>query len=318
MIMPQFKGVIMLFFDTMLFLLLVAAIMLVILGLLLNYGSNSQIGEPFDRFKTAVVIRQKLRLPDRLANPIAIILGTGWGDVIVLEDERSVFLSELPGFKNLPEHPTHKRQLCFGFLAGRPVFVLRGRVHMNEAPCSTELANIARLQIEMLCAFEVKKFILTAAVGGLLTSRLSEPASTERVCVIDGFVTLFAPDIPLYSGEYVNPEDTLDPDLRQLAVSVGREVGLDVFTGGHVMVRGPFFEGRRYDKIVLTQTGAQVVGMSILPEACVAALHDAKVLALGFVSNTATETHSDELIRSRAQEAGDKLGALLSGIIVQI
>lgn len=248
---------------------------------------------------------------------LAIILGTGWGDTLVLKDERSVALSKLPGFKDLPEHPTHKRHLCFGRLNGRWVFALRGRVHMNEVPYSAELANMVRLQIETLCVFGVKTFILTSAVGGLLRGHPSERqrAFTGTICAVDGFVTIFAPDMPLFGGEFVSPEDTLDLGLRQLAMKVGRRADLEVFEGGHAMVRGPFFEGRRYDKLVLARSGADTVGMSILPEACVAALYNARVLALGFVSNDDAEKHSDELVRQRAKEVGGKLGALLGGIV---
>lgn len=298
----------MFFFYTILFFLLVVGIALSVLGLFIN----------LDPYKTAAAIRRKLRLPDELVAPTAIILGTGWGDTLVLENERSAPLSALPGFRKLSEHPTHKRRLCFGYLAGRPVFVLRGRVHLNEAPHSAELARMARLQVEMLCVLGVEKFVLTAAVGGLLTSRMAASPSDQYVCVIDGFVTVFAPEMPLYAGEHVNPEDALDPTFRQLAVDVGREVGLKTFEGGHVMVRGPFFEGRKYDKIVLTQTGADVVGMSILPEACVAAIHNARVLALGFVSNDAIEPHSDELVRKRTKAAEAKLDLLLHGVVFRL
>lgn len=304
----------MFFFYTLLFLLIVAAVALGVLGLLINRDFDDRS----DPYKTAATIRRKLRLSDELVASTAIILGTGWDDTLVLDDERSVLLSALPGFGKLLEHPTHKRLLCFGYLAGRPVFVLRGRVHLNEAPHSAELAKMVRLQVEMLCALRVEKFVLTAAVGGLLTSRMAVSPSDKHVCVVDGFVTVFAPDMPLYAGEYVNPEDALDPILRRLAVDVGREVGLKTFEGGLVMVRGPFFEGRKYDKIVLTQTGADVVGMSILPEACVAALHNARVLALGFVSNDAVEPHSDELVRERTKAVGAELGLFLQRIVSRL
>lgn len=269
---------------------------------------------------TATDLDSRFQLADDRVPKTAIILGTGWGDTITLEDERSITLHELPGFERLQTFLTRQCLLCHGCLNGHLVFVLRRRIHTNEVPNSVELADMVRLQIEMLCVLGVKTFVLTAAVGGLLRGHALKDrrALTGTVCVIDGFVTLFAPDMPLYGGEFVSPEDTLDSNLRQMAMEVGREVDLDVFEGGHVMVRGPFFEGRRYDKSFLARTGASVVGMSILPEACVAALYGARVLALGFVSNDDAEKHSDELVRQRAKNASDKLGALLEGIIPRL
>ena len=78
------------------------------------------------------------------------------------------------------------------------------------------------------------------------------------------------------------------------------------------MVRGPFFEGRRYDKAVLAATGAAVIGMSVLPEACVAALYaGVEVLAVAHVTNTAVEAHSHDVILQRAQDATETLRRVL-------
>jgi purine-nucleoside phosphorylase len=293
------------------------ALIMITTGLL--FRSDKAAG-PVDPKKAAIAIRRKLRVSEDAHDHVAIVLGTGWGEAVSLEDERSVFLAELPGFEKLPRHPTHQRLLCYGRLNGHWVFILRGRVHMNEIPYDTELADMVRLQIEMLCAFGVKKFILTAAVGGLLRGYAPENrhAFVGTICAIDGFVTLFAPDMPLYGGEFVCPEDALDSNLRRLAAKAGQEVGLTVFEGGHVMVRGPFFEGRRYDKIALSLTNADVVGMSILPEACVAALHRASVLGLGYVTNDDAEECSDEVVRSRVRAASAKLGAFLHSVISRI
>ncbi len=59
--------------------------------------------------------------------------------------------------------------------------------------------------------------------------------------------------------------------------------------------------------------------MSMLPEACIAALYDdVKVLGLGFVTNSDNETHSHERNLAQAQKASAKLGGLLERIIRRI
>lgn len=276
--------------------------------------------KPFDARKTALVIRRKFKLSKDAVVPMVFVLGTGWGDTVKLECEQSVALRKLPGFRQLLDHPTHQRRLCFGYMEGKAVFVMRGRIHMNETPNSTELANMVRLQIEMFRYLGAKRFVLTSAVGGLLRGHGpgDQQAKTGHIGVVDGFVTLFAPDMPLYGGEFVAVENCLDPELRRLAGVACVEVGLESFEGGHVMVRGPQFEGTKYDKRVLAETGAKIVGMSILPEACVATLWGAKVLAVCFVSNDDAEAHSDELVRARTQAASDKLGAMLKALIKQL
>ena len=272
--------------------------------------------EPFDARETAQAIKCAFGLSERAVVKAVFVLGTGWGDTIRLENEKSIVLRRLPGFRGLPDHPTHQRKLCFGYLDGEPVFVLRGRIHMNEVPYSTKLANMVRLQIEMFRYLGVERFVLTAAVGGLVRGHGlgDQQAKTGTVGIADGFVTIFAPDMPLYGGEFMAVETTLDPRLRKLALEACSEVGLEGFEGGHVMVRGPQFEGTRYDKRTLAEAGAKMVGMSVLPEACVAALWDAKVLVLGFVSNDDVEAHSDELVQTRVKAAADKLGVLIKAI----
>ncbi len=129
--------------------------------------------------------------------------------------------------------------------------------------------------------------------------------------------------MPLHTGEFCSPEDELDIGLREMAQHAAKAAALQAYPGTHVMVRGPFFEGRRVDKRILAhEDGAQVVGMSILPELAVfsATCHDPKrrALALTFVTNTASEKHSHEDNQARAKANAPKLAAFLAGIISRI
>lgn len=260
-------------------------------------------------------VKSQLPLPFASGNngPIGLILGTGWGDVLQIENPYRISLADIPGFGALTKLEGHARELMIGRVSGRQVLVLRGRIHLNEVPADPELFKMVRLQVEMLLQLGACQLILTSAVGALRPQNGAMPLSVGDVCAIDGFVTLFAPDMPLWAGEFCSPEDTLNLRLREIALAERGELRVSV--GGHVMVRGPFFEGRRYDKRLLAQTGASVVGMSILPEACVAALYGARVLALGFVTNSDIETHSHETNLAQAKSAAAKLGGLLERIV---
>ncbi len=88
--------------------------------------------------------------------------------------------------------------------------------------------------------------------------------------------------------------------------------------GGYAMMRGPYFEGRLYDKKALAMTGASIVGMSTLPEACIAALYGAKVLAVAFITNDAVEEHSHAINMERAGAASAGLGAYLESVIARM
>ncbi|OGL74670.1 hypothetical protein A3C96_01865 [Candidatus Uhrbacteria bacterium RIFCSPHIGHO2_02_FULL_60_10] len=263
--------------------------------------------------------------------PIGIILGTGWGDVLALDDYREMDMkTQVPGFETLCELEGHHRKVAYGLLNGVPVVAQRGRVHLNEEPLVSDgdrTRAMVRLQTEMLIKLGVKTIILTCAAGALY--REVSPSSAARmagdrirvgdICVIDGFVTEFMPRRALTGGEFKSPEDTLDPGLREIALSEAHTGDLRALSGGHVMLRGPAFEGRKYDKPFLASTGATVVGMSVLPEADVVALYpDVKALGLAFVTNDATEEHSHEENQRRAKQAADKLGDYLGRIVSRI
>lgn len=257
---------------------------------------------------------------DAEGSKIALVLGTGWGDAIKLEGAKTVPFTQIPGFAELGDLPGHARRAECGELAGKKVVVLRGRIHLNEAPCDQKLAEMVRLQIEMLAKLGVEKLILTAAVGALNKGAQGRPYQVGDICVLDGFATLAAPDMPLYAGEFCSPEDALDQTLAEVALAVAPETKppLTAHRGGYAMVRGPFFEGRKYDKPTLAATGCRVVGMSTFPEACVAALYGIKVLGLSFVTNDDLEAHSHESNLARAKESGSALGDFLIRIVSRI
>ncbi len=278
--------------------------------------------------KHAKIIASRIESVCGKHNPsIGIVLGTGWGDTLALKDMKPVFgvkiderlkkemyLKELD-FYRLGELEGHARKIALGRVGDKETIALRGRIHLNEKPPSDDDIHMqVRLQVEMLFHLGVKTLILTAAVGSL-----KPDIAVGDIVAVDGFVTVFAPPIPLFAGEFCSPEDTLDPSLREIASTAARDAGLRLHVGGHAMLRGSFFEGRKYDKPLLAASGASVVGMSILPEACIAALYpDVKVLSLCFVTNSATEEHSHETNHARAKESADKLGDFLERTIANL
>jgi hypothetical protein len=239
-------------------------------------------------------------------------------------------VSDIDSFKDLDQLEGHARQALYGTVADTPILALSGRIHLNEASDDPYVPRMVRLHAQMLLELGIRTLVATAAVGGLVPA-----AATGNVVVIDGLVTAFAPDLPLFVGEFCSPEDILDEGLQQIALGALEKTGFAPTSGGHVMVRGPFFEGRRYDKPLLRQAGASVVGMSILPEIAIASLYrhpekidpsrtdkewlvPARALALGFVTNNDTEEHRHETNQERARAKSEALGAFLKTLIPRL
>lgn len=259
----------------------------------------------------ASFLGRHLKINDSNQPEVGLVLGTGWGDVLEFDTERRVAFKDIPGFGKLEELEGHAREVALGTISGKRFVALRGRVHANERSADGALNAMVRLQVEMLIHLGVKKFIITCAVGSLIPS-----VEVGDIVLADGFVTLYAPEMPLFVGEFYSPEDAIDQELaKKIFNNAMSGLPLKLHSGGHVMVRGPFFEGRKYDKKILASTGAAVVGMSVLPEACIAALYEARVLPVAFVTNTAFEKHSHEENQRRAKEKAEHLGALLGKIV---
>lgn len=257
--------------------------------------------------KAANFIRNLCPYLNPFHTPIGLVLGTGW-DVIRDEEAIEIPFQHIPGFNGLEYIDGHARTLLVSKIGGKQIVALRGRIHMNEAPCDPNIARMVRLQTEMLFQLGVKTIIVTSAVGSLDPS-----LEVGDIAVIDGFVTIYAPEMPLWANEFYSPEDAICSRLKVIALQEQLDE-LKVQAAGHVMVRGPFFEGRRYDKPLLATSGAKVVGMSMLPEACIAAIYGVEFLGLGFVTNTHLEIHSHEENMARAK----KSSALLKDYLVRI
>lgn len=246
---------------------------------------------------------------------IGLILGTGWNEALEFDDEREMGLDTLcPIFQDLPPLPGHDRKLIYGRLAEVPVLALRGRIHLNEAPIDPVLPDLVRIQTAMLIEAGCRTLIVTSAVGSL-----RDDIRVGDVVMPHSLITVFAPPMPLYAGEFVSPEDAIDQSaLRLIRNKFWRNWRLpfSLHSGTHVMVRGPFFEGRRRDKGLLAHAGADVVGMSLLPELCVTALYPkAAAVPLTFVTNTASEGHSHQENQARARNSAAALGQFIGNVV---
>lgn len=215
----------------------------------------------------------------------------------------------MPGFEQLGFLEGHERKFVAGSCFGKQVVALNGRVHVNEAPADPMVHQMVRLQVEALMQMGVRKLIVTCAAGALPDTGIN----VGNLVLIDGFMTLFAPEMPLFAGEFCSPEDVLSQRGFQTATS---NYSGGVTQGIYAMVRGPFFEGRRCDKQALRNAGADIVGMSTLPEACIAALYGAEVQGFAFITNDSEEAHDHNTNLKRAAEASVDLGNCLSKIVL--
>ncbi|OGO73622.1 MAG: purine-nucleoside phosphorylase [Chloroflexi bacterium RIFCSPLOWO2_12_FULL_71_12] len=258
----------------------------------------------------AIAARTKVR-------PIAaIILGSGLGALAddVKEPTRIPY-AEIPGWKRSTA-PGHAGELVVGSLSGKPVAVMRGRLHYYEG---YDMADVA-YPVRVLAAWGIDTLIVTNACGGL------NPAySAGDIMVISDHINLMAAN-PLRG---VN-DDALGPrfpdmvgvyteELRALA----HEVDGGLREGVYVAVAGPNFETPA-ELRMLRGLGADAVGMSTVPEILVARHMGMRILALSTVTDMATGipgqiqhvTHEEVL--EVAGRTGKRLASLVKGVVARL
>ncbi|MDI6809442.1 MAG: purine-nucleoside phosphorylase [Candidatus Eisenbacteria bacterium] len=225
--------------------------------------------------------RDFIRKMVSLKPTIGIILGTGLGELAAkIESAISIPYSEIPHF-SVTSVESHVGELVFGKVSGKPVVVMNGRVHCYEGYTMREVT----FPVRVMKALGAGTLVISNAVGGL--NPQFEPG--DIVIAID-HINLMG-DNPLI-GENDDELGVRFPDMSEpytralvkLAEEVALEEKIKVHKGVFVAVIGPNLETAAEYRF-LRWIGADVVGMSLIPEDIVAVHGGMNVLALSIVTD---------------------------------
>jgi purine-nucleoside phosphorylase len=227
----------------------------------------------FDRVERAA---QAVRDHTSLVPEVGIILGTGLGGVAQeIEVDSSISYQEIPGFP-LSTVESHAGRLILGRLGKRRVVAMQGRFHRYEGYSFPEVT----FPVRVLHALGATTLVVSNACGGM--NPLWAPG---ELVLISDHINLLG-DNPLIgtNDERLGPRfpdmsAPYDPELRALARTAALELGIVLREGIYVAVPGPNLETRAEYRMLRT-IGADVVGMSTVPEVIVA--QHAGMRTLGF------------------------------------
>ena len=232
----------------------------------------------FDRVETAArVVRKRTSLkPD-----VGIILGTGLGGLAdEIEVDTAIPYQEIPGFP-LSTVETHAGRLLLGRLGNRPVVAMQGRFHRYEG---YGLADVT-FPVRVLRALGVGTLVVSNACGGM--NPLWSPGD---LVLLSDHINLLG-DNPLVGSNddrlgprFPDMSAPYDPDLRAIARSAALELGIVLREGVYVAVPGPNLETRAEYRMLRTM-GADVVGMSTVPEVIVAVHAGMRVLGISTITD---------------------------------
>jgi len=261
--------------------------------------------------EAAAAVREAVPFETR----VAVVLGSGLGPLADrLADRVEVPYDTIPHFP-VPTVAGHRGHLVAGTLDGSRVIYLQGRFHYYEGH---ELAAVT-FPVRVLRRLGVQALVLTAATGGVNTAY--RPG--DLVCLSDhlnliGENPLRGPNDDRFGPRFPDMTEVYSRRLRSLAEEEARRLGVDLKSGVYACLPGPSYETPAEIRMLRT-LGADVVGMSTVPEAVVARHSGMDVLAFALVTNAAASVtgaviHHDEVLEA-GRQAVPKLGGLIEAVV---
>ena len=249
---------------------------------------------------------------------VGLVLGSGLSTIAdALEDATAIAYADLPGFPRASVEG-HAGRLLLGRLAGMPVACLQGRVHLYEGVPAAALAVLPRT----LKALGCELLILTNAAGALRPELIpGTVVLIEDHINLLGQSPLVGANDPAIGPRFPDLTQVYDPELGARLRRIAGRLGLELPGGVYLATLGPAFETPAEIR-AFRALGADLVGMSTVPEAISARHCGLKVLGLSIVTNLAAGlgehplSHADTL--TQAAGAAATLQRLLTGLLEEL
>jgi purine-nucleoside phosphorylase len=260
------------------------------------------------------VIRQRWSATPR----VGIVLGTGLGGFVErMRIEAAFERTDLPHFP-VATAMSHRGRLVCGDVGALPVVVMEGRFHVYEGHSPA----LITLPVRLMRMLGIELLILTNASGGLNPDyRAGDIVMLTDHMNFMGINPLVGPNDERFGPRFPDITETYSPYWRDVAATVARHSAIPLHQGVYAAVTGPNYETKAEVRF-FRQAGADVIGMSTVPEALVAAHAGLPVLAFSVVTNecltpAAAPVRGEDVI-SVANAAAERLQTLLLGVLSEI
>jgi purine-nucleoside phosphorylase len=210
-----------------------------------------------------------------------LILGTGLGNLAEqIEDSTAIPFADIPHFVPSTAE-SHAGNLVFGRLGGADVVAMQGRVHFYEGYSMQQVT----FPVRVLKALGVDSLLVSNAAGGMNP----QFAPGDLVAITDhinlmGANPLIGPNDERLGERFPDMSEPYDRSYLQRIEAIALELRIPLRRGVFVAVAGPNLETAAEYRF-LRAMGADVVGMSLIPETIVAVHSGMRVLALTVVTD---------------------------------
>lgn len=271
-----------------------------------------------DDFTRAESAAQFLLLQTELASAIGLVLGSGLGG---FADELSE-ATRVP-YASIPSFPRstaigHAGQMVIGKVGDVAVAAMQGRAHLYEGYSPNEVA----FPVRVLGRMGIRALILTNAAGGInLEYKQGALVAIADHINLQGYNPLAGPNDDRFGPRFPDMTEAYTKLYRDIALRAARGLGLTLHQGVYAGLLGPSYETPAEIRYLRT-IGADLVGMSTVPEVIAARHMGIKVLAISCVTNMAAGISEQALSHEDVLATGERVRgdfvALLRGVLPEI
>lgn len=269
------------------------------------------VARPGPEFLRAEAAARFILKKTKLRPKIALVLGSGLG---AFADEFSK-ATRIP-YAKIPFFPRstaigHAGLLVLGTVEGVEVVGMQGRVHLYEGYSPKEVT----FPIRVFSRMGVQAVILTNAAGGI-----RQDFTQGRLALISDHINLqgvnplTGPNDELCGPRFPDMTHAYDKKFRELALANARLLGVNLGEGAYAALAGPCYETPaeiRYLRCI----GADLVGMSTVPEVIVARHHGMRVLGISCVTNAAAGILDQPLDHKEVLETAERIKGQFIGLL---
>jgi len=272
---------------------------------------HSAAAKPNAEFARAEAAARFIQKKTKLRPKIALVLGSGLG---AFADEFSA-ATRIP-YANIPHFPRstaigHAGQLVIGKVDGVEVAGMQGRVHLYEGYSAQDVA----FPIRVFWRLGVKAVILTNAAGGV-----KKEFTQGRLVVISDHINLqganplSGPNVEQFGPRFPDMTNAYDKRFRELTLAAGRRLNIGLGEGVYAALAGPSYETPAEIQY-LRSIGADLVGMSTVPEVIAARHSGIRALGISCVTNAAAGVLDQPLDHNEVLETAEHVKSQFIGLL---
>jgi purine-nucleoside phosphorylase len=279
-------------------------------------GALSSSAVESGEYERAEAAAQFIYSRTKLRPKIALVLGSGLGPFA----DEFANATKIP-YAEIPHFPRstaigHAGQLVVGNVDGIAVAGMQGRVHLYEGYSVKDVV----FPIRVFARMGVKAVILTNAAGGIKFTQGRLVVISDHIN-LQGVNPLTGLNDERFGQRFPDMSTAYDKRFREMAVGQGNRLGIGIDEGVYAALAGPSYETPAEIRYLRT-IGADLVGMSTVPEVIAARHSDMKVLGISCVTNAAAgilnqPLNHREVLETAARVKGDFV-ALLKAVLPRI